>query len=122
MEIKNLEPKSVFYYFEEISKIPHGSGNTAAISDYLVGFAKDKKLEHYQDTQGNVIIIKEATAGYEEKEPLMLQDHMDMVAVKKPESTVDLTTEGLMLEVEGDWLSAKDTSLGGDLGGTCSRG
>ena len=116
MEIKNLEPKSVFYYFEEISKIPHGSGNTKAISDYLVSFAKDKRLEHYQDAQGNVIIIKEATAGYEKKEPVMLQGHMDMVAVKKPESTVDLTTDGLVLEVEGDWLSAKDTSLGGDDG------
>ncbi len=116
MEIKNLEPKNVFYYFEEIAKIPHGSANTGAISDYLVSFAKERNLEHYQDQLGNVIIIKEASKGYEHKEPMMLQGHMDMVAVKKPDSKIDMKKEGLTLIVEGDWLFAKDTSLGGDDG------
>ena len=116
MEIKNLEPKNVFYYFEEIAKIPHGSANTGAISDYLVSFAKERNLEHYQDELGNVIIIKEASKGYEHKEPMMLQGHMDMVAVKKPDSKIDMKKEGLTLMVEGDWLFAKDTSLGGDDG------
>ena len=116
MEIGKLEPQSVFHYFEEIAKIPHGSGNTALISNYLVEFAKERGLEHYQDFLGNVIIIKEAAKGYEDREPVMLQGHMDMVAVKKPESTINLKEEGLTLQIEGDWLSAKDTSLGGDDG------
>ena len=82
---ENLKPENVFYFFEEICKIPHGSGNTGQISDYLVKFAADRGLEHYQDELGNVIIIKEASEGYENHEPVMLQGHMDMVAVKKPD-------------------------------------
>ena len=112
----HLEPANVFHFFEEICKIPHGSGNIEKISDYLVEFAKQRNLEYYQDAIKNVIIIKEATAGYENKEPIMLQGHMDMVAVKKPESSIDMTTEGLRLKVEGDIVYAEDTSLGGDDG------
>ena len=111
-----LEPANVFRFFEEICNIPHGSGNIDRISEYLVNFAKERNLEYYQDRMKNVIIIKEATAGYEKKEPIMLQGHMDMVAVKRPESTIDMTTDGLRLKVEGDKIYAEDTSLGGDDG------
>ena len=92
--LKNLEPQDVFYYFEEISKIPHGSGNTGKISDYLVKFAGERNLEHYQDEYGNVIIIKEASQGYSDHEPVMLQGHMDMVAVKKPDASIKMKKEG----------------------------
>lgn len=112
----HLEPSNVFRFFEEICNIPHGSGNIDKISDYLVDFAKARNLEHYQDEIKNVIIIKEATEGYENKEPIMLQGHMDMVAVKKPESPINMTTEGLRLKVDGDIIYAEDTSLGGDDG------
>ena len=112
----HLEPSNVFHFFEEICNIPHGSGNIDKISDYLVAFAKERNLEYYQDNIKNVIIIKEATPGYENKEPIMLQGHMDMVAVKKPGSPIDMTTEGLQLAVDGDYVFAKDTSLGGDDG------
>ena len=112
----HLEPANVFHFFEEICNIPHGSGNIEQISDYLVAFAKERNLEYYQDDIKNVIIIKEATAGYEGKEPIMLQGHMDMVAVKKPGSPIDMTREGLHLAVDGDYVYAKDTSLGGDDG------
>lgn len=63
-KLSGLNPKDVFYYFEEICKIPHGSGNTQKISDYLREFAKERNLEHYQDEVGNIIIIKEASPGY----------------------------------------------------------
>ena len=112
----HLEPANVFHFFEEICNIPHGSGNIEQISDYLVAFAKERNLEYYQDDIKNVIIIKEATPGYEDKEPIMLQGHMDMVAVKKPGSPIDMTREGLHLAVDGDYVYAKDTSLGGDDG------
>lgn len=112
----HLEPKDVFFFFEEISKIPHGSGNTQEISNYLAEFAAQRNLEHYQDELGNVIMIKEASEGYEDHEPVMLQGHMDMVAVKRPGCPLDMKKEGLVLAVEGDELMAEGTSLGGDDG------
>lgn len=114
--LKELKPANVFTFFEEICQIPHGSGNTQRISDYLAEFARKRNLEYYQDVLGNVIIIKEATPGYEEHEPVMLQGHMDMVAVKEPECTIDMQKDGLKLKTEGDWLFAEGTSLGGDDG------
>ena len=115
-KLNDLNPKDVFYYFEEICKIPHGSGNTQKISDYLREFAKERNLEHYQDEIGNIIIIKEASPGYEDHAPVMLQGHMDMVTVKEPDCAVDMTKEGLKLIVSGDRLMAEGTSLGGDDG------
>ena len=114
--LENLEPKEVFFFFEEICKIPHGSGNTDQISKFLKTFAEQRDLEHYQDELGNMIIIKEATPGYEDHEPVMLQGHMDMVAVKEPDCLLDMAKYGLRLFVDGDRLSAVDTSLGGDDG------
>ena len=63
--LKNLQPERVFYYFEEITKIPHGSGNTKQISDYLAEFARDHGLKYIQDESNNIIIFKEASKCYE---------------------------------------------------------
>lgn len=114
--LENLEPRNVFHYFEEICRIPHGSGNLDRISAYLEQFAKDRGLFHIRDQANNVIIVKEAAAGYEDTEPVILQGHMDMVAVKEPDCDLDLAKDGLRLQVEGDFVSAKGTSLGGDDG------
>lgn len=114
--LSNLEPKKVFQFFEEFSQIPHGSGNVEAISDYLVTFAKTRNLEVIQDEIKNVIIIKEASQGYEQEPPVILQGHMDMVAVHKPELAIDMKTEPLKLAVDGDRIYAEGTSLGGDDG------
>lgn len=114
--LENLEPKDVFYYFEEICNIPHGSGNTDKISSYLEQFAKERNLEHYRDKAGNIIMIKEASEGYEDHLPVMLQGHMDMVAVKKPDCDIDMKTEGLRLAIGEDKIYAEGTSLGGDDG------
>lgn len=114
--LSNLEPKSVFTYFEEITKIPHGSGNVEQISNYLVQFAKERNLFCVQDELKNVIIVKEATPGYEQEPTVILQGHMDMVAVKKPECSIDMKTEGLRVAVDGDKIYAEGTSLGGDDG------
>ncbi len=114
--LENLEPDKVFFYFEEICRIPHGSGNVQEISNYLADFAKKRNLEYYQDEVLNVVIIKEASPGYEDHEPVMLQGHMDMVAVKKPDYDIDMKKEGLRLCVDGDRVYAKGTSLGGDDG------
>lgn len=103
-------------YFKELCKIPHGSGNTKAISDYLVSFAREQKLEYYQDDINNVVIIKEASAGREADEPIIIQGHMDMVAVKDDDCDIDMTKEGLRIKEEGDFIFAEGTSLGGDDG------
>ena len=78
-----LEPSRVFAFFEEISKIPHGSGNTKLISDYCVAFAKGHNLKWIQDENNNVVIFKDGSKGYEESEPIILQGHMDMVCEKE---------------------------------------
>lgn len=114
--ISELEPKQVFYWFEQISRIPRGSGNVGQISDFLVDFAKRRNLEYIQDESLNVIIIKEAFKGYETEEPVILQGHMDMVAVKTADTVKDMTREGLELEAADGFLYAKGTSLGGDDG------
>ena len=114
--ISHLEPKSVFTYFEEICQIPHGSGNVQKISDYFVKFAKENNLEYVQDEALNVVIKKPATVGYENCPPVIIQGHMDMVAVKKPDCDIDMKLEGLKPETDGKFVWAEGTSLGGDDG------
>lgn len=114
--LEQLEPKKVFHFFEEMSAIPHGSSNTKKVSDWLMRFAKERNLEAYQDNLNNVIIIKEATAGYESAEPVILQGHMDMVCEQAPDCTKNMETDGLDLAIDGDFVYAKGTTLGGDDG------
>ena len=114
--LENCEPKQVFYYFEEICKIPHGSGNTRQISDYLVNFAKDHGFDYVQDELNNVVIYKPATLGYENAPTVILQGHMDMVCEKRPDVEHDFTKDGLKLSVENGFVSANGTTLGGDDG------
>ena len=111
-----LKPKKVFQYFEEICAIPHGSRNLKQISDYLVDFAKAHGLKYRQDKDFNVIIWKDGSKGYEDSEPVILQGHMDMVAVKEADCDKDMEKDGLDLEIDGDYILAKGTSLGGDDG------
>lgn len=114
--LAGLQPEKVFTYFEEITRIPHGSGNVGRISDYLAGFARARGLEYYQDELKNIVMIQPATPGYEKEPPLILQGHMDMVAVHKPDCDIDMRTEGLKLAIDGDRIYAEGTSLGGDDG------
>lgn len=114
--LSKLEPANVFKFFEEICSIPHGSGNIKQISDYLVDFAKKRDLKYRQDKMNNVIIWKDGSTGYENSEPVIFQGHIDMVAVKVDGCGKNMEKEGLDLEIDGDFISAKDTSLGGDDG------
>ncbi|SFA72884.1 dipeptidase D [Acetitomaculum ruminis DSM 5522] len=114
--LENLKPEKPFYYFEEISKIPRGSGDTKAISDYLVSFAKEHGLNYIQDKVNNVIIFKDGTKGYENSEPVIIQGHMDMVCEKEKNSKHDFSKDPLELEINDDFISAKETTLGGDDG------
>ena len=103
-------------YFEEMTQIPHGSYHEEAISNYLVAFAKAQGLRYIQDDMFNVIIYKEASSGYEDHEPLVLQAHMDMVCEKNKDSVHDFEKDPLSLRIVDGWLMANHTTLGADDG------
>lgn len=114
--LAGLQPEKVFYYFEQICSIPHGSGNTGKIADYLMFFAKAHSLEAKKDKLNNVVIRKEASGGYQEAPAVILQGHTDMVCAKVPGSAHDFAKDGLSLRVEDGWIKADGTTLGGDDG------
>ena len=116
MSIEKLYPEKVFHYFAEISKIPRASKKEKEISDWLVKFAKERKLKVIQDEHYNVIIKKKATEGYEVFSPLILQGHMDMVWEKNKDTEFDFSTQGIELVIDGDFLKANGTTLGADNG------
>ena len=112
----NLEPKQVFDWFYKINQIPRESGHEEEISNFLVDFAKKRNLEVIQDEEYNVIIKKKASEGYENSKPLIIQGHMDMVCVKEDNSKHDFRKDPIKMIVDGDFLRADGTTLGGDDG------
>lgn len=116
LENYGFKPEKVFYYFEQISNIPRGSGNTKAVSDYCVNFAKERNLYVRQDEYNNVVIKKPATVGFEDKPAVIIQGHLDMVAQKDADSTHDFMKDPIELIVNGDFITANKTTLGADDG------
>lgn len=106
--------KAHCFYFSEISKIPHGSGNEKALSDWICALAKQHGLRYLQDDIWNVVVYVPASPGYEEHPGVIIQAHMDMVCEKTPESTHDFTRDPLELYVDNTRLRAKGTTLGAD--------
>lgn len=114
--LAGLTPEKVFKYFEEISAVPRGSGHREKIADFCENFAKEKGLRYYRDDANNVVIYKNASKGYENAEPVIIQGHLDMVWQKAENSTKNLLEEGIDLLVDGDFVTAKGTTLGADNG------
>lgn len=114
--LEGLKPEKLFYYFEELSRIPRGSGNERGVSDYLVKFAKEHNLEVVQDSALNIVIKKPATFGYENAKTVILQGHMDMVCEKNIDTVHDFLKDSIKLQVEGDFIKASGTTLGADNG------
>ena len=114
--IQGREPAAFFHYFEEISAIPRMSYHEEAIADYLVAFAKERGLEYIRDASNNVFIRMAASAGYEDRAPVLLQGHTDMVCEKNSDVDHDFLTEPLDLYIDGDYLRARGTTLGADDG------
>lgn len=114
--LENIQPERVMYYFEEISKIPRCSFDEQRISDYLAGVGRNLGLEVIQDEALNIIIKKPGYKGYENSPIVVLQGHMDMVGEKSDTSNHDFSKDPIKLEVEGDFLMAKETTLGADNG------
>ena len=108
-----LEEKKVWEYFQAISNIPRESGNEEGVRAYLISWAKERNIEVKTDKIGNVIMFKEGAKG---KDPICLQGHMDMVCVKREGSTHDFTKDPIEVVLDGNYIRAKDTSLGADNG------
>ena len=116
VKLAGLEPANVFAYFEKICSIPHGSGNTKAISDYLVSFAQEHGIRYRQDALNNVVLYQDGTCGMEDHAPVIIQGHMDMVCEKDEDCAIDLATEGLDVTHDGEYVFANGPALGGDDG------
>ncbi len=114
--LNNIKPSRVFGFFEEISAIPRGSYHTDKIREYCENFAKSKGLKFISDRSNNIIIFKPASKGRENEEPVIIQGHTDIVWEKDETSSINFETDGLQLFVDGDFVGAKGTTLGGDDG------
>lgn len=114
--IKGVKNERPFYYFEQISKIPRGSGNEGKIANYIVDFAVKHNLPYYMDEANNVLITKNATQGRENEAGVMLQAHTDMVCEKDLATVHDFTADPISLIQEGNILRANGTTLGADDG------
>jgi dipeptidase D len=114
--LKDISPEKVFYWFEELSKIPRCSKEEQKVSDWLVEFAKQRNLEYVQDEALNVIIRKPGTEGYENHNYVTLQGHMDMVCEKNLDTEHDFSKDPIKLRVEDDYIYATGTTLGADDG------
>ncbi len=116
LKLTGLQPERVFAYFEKICSIPHGSYNTDAICEWLVSFAKERNLRYIRDEANNLIIFKPASAGCEDREPVILQAHMDMVCQKDEGVCINMQTQPVDVTHDGELVFAKGTTLGADDG------
>ena len=116
MLVSELSPREVFYYFEKLASIPHGSGNTDQIAEFCMKFAKKHGLKARRDQANNVIIFADGTIGYEQSEPVILQGHLDMVCECEAGCELDMEKDGLEICTDGVKVWARGTTLGGDDG------
>ena len=114
--LEGLEPKKVFEFFEDLTQIPRGSGNEAGAAKYCMEFARERGLAASCDEFNNVVITKEASAGYEDAPTVIIQGHLDMVCEKEADCPIDFKKDPLDVAVDGDFVYAKGTTLGGDDG------
>lgn len=114
--LENLKPQGFFKWFEELTRIPHGSGHEEQLAGFLENFAKERNLECLRDGSNNVLIRVPASAGYENEPSILLQGHMDMVLAKDATATINPETDPLELQINGNALTAKGTTLGADDG------
>lgn len=114
--IKNLEPKAVWGYFDQITRIARPSKREELICAYLRDFGHLHGLEVLEDSKGNIVIVKPATVGYEHLAAIVLQSHVDMVCEKDPAVEFDFSKDAIQTYIEDGWVRARGTTLGADCG------
>ena len=120
MEITELNPKIVWKYFHEITQVPRPSKKEGKIIAYLEKFAKEHGIEYKKDHVGNIVMIKPATSGYEDRVKVILQSHVDMVCEKNAGTQHDFDNDPIRTIIDGEWLHADGTTLGADNGIGCA--
>ena len=116
MEIRDLEPKATWKYFDQICQVPHPSKKEEKIIAFLMNWAKENNIEAKKDKIGNILMMKPATAGMENRKTVILQSHMDMVCEKNNDVDFDFDNDAIQAYIDGDWVKAKGTTLGADDG------
>ena len=115
-EIRNLEPKPLWNKFADLNAVPRPSKKEERVIEFMKNFGTSLGLETFEDEIRNVIIRKPATPGMENRKPIVLQGHLDMVHQKNNDTNFDFDTQGIDMYVDGDWVRAKGTTLGADNG------
>lgn len=115
-DIRNLEPKAVWHYFDEITRVPRPSKHEEKIRTYLIRFAEEHNLDCRQDDTGNVVIRKPASKGMETAPGVVLQSHVDMVAEKNSDVAFDFMKDAIQTYIDDGWVKARGTTLGADDG------
>lgn len=115
-EIRNLEPKALWNKFADLNAVPRPSKKEERVIEFMKNFGKSLGLETFEDEIRNVIIRKPATAGMENRKPIVLQGHLDMVHQKNSDTIFDFDKQGIDMYVDGDWVRARGTTLGADNG------
>ncbi|MBQ0151309.1 MAG: aminoacyl-histidine dipeptidase [Chryseobacterium sp.] len=116
MELSNIEPQIIWKNFSKLNAVPRPSKKEEKVIAFIKAFGENLGLPTTVDEVGNVIITKPATAGMENRKSIVLQSHLDMVCQKNNDVTFDFETQGIQMEVDGDWVKAKGTTLGADNG------
>lgn len=115
-EIRNLSPQHVWGYFHDLTQIPRPTGHMDAVTRYILAFGKESGLETLQDKTGNIVIRKPATPGMEHCKIVIIQGHLDMVPQKNAATVHNFETDPIDAYIDGDWVTARDTTLGADNG------
>ena len=114
--IKELAPKAIWHNFYLLTQVPRPSGHLQKVQEFLLNWAKERGIEAFKDNAENIVMRKPATPGMEDRKMAVLQAHMDMVPQKTDESTHVFETDPIETYIDGDWVKAKGTTLGGDDG------
>jgi dipeptidase D len=114
--LTELQPTLIWHYFSEILKIPRPSGKEKMIGEYIITVAREHKLEYKKDKAGNILVTRKAGPGFENLEPVCLQSHLDMVCEKNSSSSHNFDTDPIAAYVDGEWVKARETTLGADNG------
>ncbi len=115
-DIKNLQPSALWKHFYSLTQIPRPSGKKELIGQFLEDFGHALGLESKRDEIGNVLVRKSATKGMENRKAVVLQAHMDMVPQKNSGTDFNFETDAIQTYIDGDWVKAKNTTLGADNG------
>ena len=115
-EIKNLKPECIWRNFDALTQVPRPSGHLEKVKKFLLDFAAKAGVEAFVDAGNNVVMRKPATPGMENRKGVILQAHMDMVPQKSPESNHNFETDPIETWIDGEWVKAKNTTLGADNG------